>query len=1081
MKKISIVFLLLTLAYSAYAQVDNNNIFPLEAVVAKTPTPRITLNWGINPTDNTSFYYQVERSINSGSSWTILVTYIDQKTFVDSTINIGHKYIYKVSRKPKNQGTLPFSLYSNKIETGIELPEINFRGGVVLVATQKSFDSLQTQLEYYEQILQRDGWKTKLIKLPASAMVTSVKDSVSDVYNDLAFGLKSIILIGNVPVPYSGDQNPDGHSDHLGAWVADQYYADFIGTWTDNTVNNTTASRSANHNIPGDGKFDQKTVTPEIAIGRIDFSKLPKFSLSETQLLRKYLTKDIDFRKGLKQHRRRCIVKDAFGSGFALNGVSATTVLGIDSVFIMSDFRNTLNAESYLFSYGAGPGTYINSAGIMSTDNFVADSLKTVFNMLFGSYFGDYDINNNLLRAAIASGNTLTTIWGGWSGFSYYKMGLGGTVGDNFLKRIDAPYYCVIGDPSLTAFPFDTVSNVQLTKANNEITVTWNPCPIPNLVGYNVYRKKSGDNYYQKINLNKVSSTTYTDIANNKGKYIYMVRAINLEKTASGTFYNLNLGTISDTTNVNTIVNTSYSASIKSCSAYTSPSGKLWTISGTYNDTIANYLGNDSLITINLTVGHPTTASLTIYHCGAGYFSPSGKHNWTSSGIYHDTIPNSMGCDSLLTINFTMDTINHSPVIFNSVTTCNYYLSPSKKYIWFNSGTYFDTLSNPNSCDSIIITNLIIDHNRYVMKITNVYCDSFYVSPSGKYTWTVNGLYKDTIPSVYGCDSVMDIYLFFYAQVTRYLQIGYLDCVHGYTSPSGKHLFTSGLHYDTLHTAIGCDTVFMIWIAGYESIYLTSFCDPSFIYHSPSGKYTWNQDGTYSDTLTSSTGCDSIFRISLFVDTVMTNYLYDTILCNGSLTSPSGKYVWTNPGYYRDTLQSVNGCDSIFYFNLSTGTIHATFVIHGDTFIANYYSGCTYQWLDCNNNFAPVAGATQQKFVPTLNGNYAVSLTLNSCTDTSLCRFYTNSTASIQKQQTNLIGLLVYPNPTQGYITIKTSDDAFLNANIEIYNSMGQLVSVNKFTGNEANLLIHTPAGIYFVRAVNHGVSSAVIKVVKTY
>jgi hypothetical protein len=41
------------------------------------------------------------------------------------------------------------------------------------------------------------------------------------------------VLIGNVPVPYSGDLNPDGHSDHDGAWPTDTYYAEMNGTWTD--------------------------------------------------------------------------------------------------------------------------------------------------------------------------------------------------------------------------------------------------------------------------------------------------------------------------------------------------------------------------------------------------------------------------------------------------------------------------------------------------------------------------------------------------------------------------------------------------------------------------------------------------------------------------------------------------------------------------------------------------------------------------------------------------------------------------------------------------------------------------------
>ena len=67
----------------------------------------------------------------------------------------------------------------------------------------------------------------------------------------------SLFLLGHVPVPYSGNINPDGHPDHQGAWPADGYYADMDGTWTDISVNNTVATGTRNDNVPGDGKFDQ--------------------------------------------------------------------------------------------------------------------------------------------------------------------------------------------------------------------------------------------------------------------------------------------------------------------------------------------------------------------------------------------------------------------------------------------------------------------------------------------------------------------------------------------------------------------------------------------------------------------------------------------------------------------------------------------------------------------------------------------------------------------------------------------------------------------------------------------------------
>ena len=86
--------------------------------------------------------------------------------------------------------------------------------------------------------------------------------------------------------------------------------------------------------------------------------------------------------------------------------------------------------------------------------------------------------------------------------------------------------------------------------------------------------------------------------------------------------------------------------------AYTSPSGKTWTTTNTYLDTIANDAGCDSVITVNLTVRYKSSFSFaeTVYET---FTSPSGK-TWTNSGTYLDTIPNDVNCDSIITVDLTV-------------------------------------------------------------------------------------------------------------------------------------------------------------------------------------------------------------------------------------------------------------------------------------------------------------------------------------------------------------------------------------------------------------------------------------------
>ena len=70
---------------------------------------------------------------------------------------------------------------------------------------------------------------------------------------------------------------------------------------------------------------------------------------------------------------------------------------GADLVFLL-DYRSTLQSGSYLWSYGCGAGSYTSCSGVANTTNFTTDSLLSIFTMLFGSNFGDWDSDNNLLQ-----------------------------------------------------------------------------------------------------------------------------------------------------------------------------------------------------------------------------------------------------------------------------------------------------------------------------------------------------------------------------------------------------------------------------------------------------------------------------------------------------------------------------------------------------------------------------------------------------------------------------------------------------------------------------------------------------------
>ena len=287
------------------------------------------------------------------------------------------------------------------------------------------------------------------------------------------------------------------------------------------------------------------------------------------------------------------------------------------------------------------------------------------------------------------------------------------------------------------------------------------------------------------------------------------------------------------------------SIQVIACESFISPSGKVWTRTDFYSDTIPNASGCDSIIRIDLTINNSTTSYITEIACDS-YTSPSGKV-WTKTDLYTDTVPNTLGCDSVIRIDLK---INNSTTSNISQIACNHYTSPSGK-VWTRTGIYMDTISNSSGCDSIIIFDLTIN-NPTSSNLSITACNS-YISPSGK-RWTRTGIYQDTISNASGCDSIISIDLTINNPTSSNLSI---TACNSYISPSGKRWTRTGIYQDSISNTSGCDSVIRIDLTINNSITssLTIVACDSFT--SPSGK-VWTRTGIYMDTISNNFGCDSI-------------------------------------------------------------------------------------------------------------------------------------------------------------------------------------------------------------------------------
>jgi parallel beta-helix repeat protein len=240
-----------------------------------------------------------------------------------------------------------------------------------------------------------------------------------------------------------------------------------------------------------------------------------------------------------------------------------------------------------------------------------------------------------------------------------------------------------------------------------------------------------------------------------------------------------------------------------------------------------------------------------------------------------------------------------------------------------------------------------------------------------------------------------------------------------------------------------------------------SICDQ---YSSPSGTYTWTTDGTFSDTISNFTGCDSVVVVNLTVT-------------HGNSGSESidncGNYLWaanganySTSGTYSALLANVAGCDSIATLNLTITNVSTTLLTNGDT-LTSTSTNMQYQWLDCDNNYAIIPNATNQSFIVTIDGSYSVEISENGCTDTSSCETITISPNSIFENTKNS-SLLIYPNPSSTVFHVKYNGYSTNTQNDLTVTDLSGRTIVNHTNFGSSTTIDNLQQGVYIISIISN-------------
>ena len=397
-------------------------------------------------------------------------------------------------------------------------------------------------------------------------------------------------------------------------------------------------------------------------------------------------------------------------------------------------------------------------------------------------------------------------------------------------------------------------------------------------------------------------------------------------------------------------------------------------------------------------------------------------------------------------------------------------------------GTYYDTLQNIGGCDSILVLTLTVHNLPVVVASASVssVCSGNSLTLTGQgantYTWD-NGVMNGTsfIPSttinyvvtgtdLNNCSSVDNITITVNSPSTS--TISETICSNGTYTFGTQSLSTSGTYTETFTNESGCDSIVTLTLSVSSPITSTiseTICsNETYTF----GTQSLNTSGTYTETFTNGSGCDSVVTLNLVVNMVSNTTIQDSI-CDGETYVFNTQNLTTSGAYSQIYTNSI-GCDSIVTLELYVKTVQ-TPVITSNGGVLIVTAGADYQW---SINGTIIVGEINQTYTATENGIYSVDVTFaNECSSSA-----NYSVQDVSVSSLNQVALNIFPNPNNGTFTLETSAGVIFS----LYNLLGEEIRNNKeYITKQKIDLSSQENGVFLLKVVSRSGEIVTKRIVK--
>ncbi len=342
--------------------------------------------------------------------------------------------------------------------------------------------------------------------------------------------------------------------------------------------------------------------------------------------------------------------------------------------------------------------------------------------------------------------------------------------------------------------------------------------------------------------------------------------------------------------------------------------------------------GCDSIITLLLTVNPVYNVVINDAVCQGSDYNRHGCGivNAQVSNVYTRELTTVNGCDSIITLNLTVNT-GANTVLYDTICQGSHYVRNG--FILMNaqeSTTLVQNLATVNGCDSTVTLHLTVT-TAYATSLQATICQGSNYTENGFniVNAQASGIHTLNLESATGCDSIITLNL----TVTPTIHINLTDAIcqgSDYTA-NGFNIVNAqagGIYTLNLETVNGCDSIVTLSLTvnpGYSVTLYDTICQGENYNRHGFSIANAQVSNVYTLNLDAANGCDSTITLNLTVNPAYSVAIYDTV-CQGSDYFLHGFALTSVQATAIHTLShaTLTGCDSTVTLYLSVTPVRST-------------------------------------------------------------------------------------------------------------------------------------------------------------